>query len=127
MNASAVYQRQAVLTAGPARLVGMLYDEALAACERAQRILASDSPDLGEVSQQLGLAQRIVTELELALDHERGEAIAKSLAALYGFCRRRLVDANLRKETEPIAEALNILVHLRRAWRTVEEQSEVTA
>jgi len=61
-------------------------------------------------------AQRIVTELRVTLDHGRGGAIAANLDALYGFCLRTLVDANLSKDPSKLTPASDVLRSLRDAW-----------
>lgn len=110
------YAQTEVSTVTPARLVLLVYDAVLAAVEIARTALTSERPDLGVVSQQLTRAQQLVTELEVALDHERGGQIAASLQGLYDYARRRLVDANLSKDPGPLDEVTRIIGDLREAW-----------
>ena len=105
------YQAQAVETAGPAQLVLMMYDGALAAITKAEQ-----AADLETVNRALIKAQDIVTELQVTLDRERGGAIAASLSSLYTFCLERLIDANLRKDTSLLGDVRGILADLRSAW-----------
>lgn len=106
------YRTQAVETAGPAQLVLMLYDGALAALYRAR--LAEGSHET--VNAELLKAQAIVTELRVTLDHERGGEIASSLAALYEFCLDRMISANVRKELRLLDEVESVLREIRDAW-----------
>ena len=110
------YAQTEVSTVTPARLVLLMYDAVLAAVEIARTALTSERPDLEVVSQQLTRAQQLVTELEVALDHERGGQIAASLQGLYDYARRRLVDANLSKDPGPLDEVTRIIGDLREAW-----------
>lgn len=110
------YAQTEVSTVTPARLVLLMYDAVLAAVEIARTALTSERPDLGVVSQQLTRAQQLVTELEVALDHERGGQIAASLQGLYDYARRRLVDANLSKDPGPLDEVTRIIGDLWEAW-----------
>lgn len=110
------YAQTEVSTVTPARLVLLMYDAVLAAVEIARTALTSERPDLGVVSQQLTRAQQLVTELEVALDHERGGQISASLQGLYDYARRRLVDANLSKDPGPLDEVTRIIGDLREAW-----------
>ena len=64
----------------------------------------------------VSLNQLITIKLEMALDHDRGGQIAASLQGLYDYARRRLVDANLSKEPEPLEEVTRIIGDLRDAW-----------
>ncbi|HLV91435.1 MAG TPA: flagellar export chaperone FliS [Acidimicrobiia bacterium] len=110
------YAQTEVSTVSPARLVLLMYDAVLSAVEIARTALTSERPDLGVVSQQLTRAQQLVTELEVALDHERGGQIAASLQSLYVYARQRLVDANLAKDHEPLDHVTRIIGDLREAW-----------
>ena len=105
------YQTQAVRTAGPGQLVLMCYDGLLTALTRAQQ---ADTPE--GMGTELIRAQQIVTELEYALDHERGGQIARDLAALYGFCFRELVTANLEKDAGRLPAVQRVVVSLREGF-----------
>ena len=112
------YQAQAVETAGPAQLVLMLYDGALAALTRAEQSLGPDAPTgAAEVAnRELLRTQDIVTELRVTLDTERGGTIAVSLASLYDFCLEQLVGANIHKDATRLPAVRNVLAGLRDAW-----------
>lgn len=112
------YQAQAVDTAGPARLVLMLYDGALGALTRAEQALASTDPvvRIDGGNRELQRAQDIVSELSVTLDHDRGGAVAANLAALYDFCLDRLVTANVRKDPDGLDAVRDVLAGLRGAW-----------
>mgnify|MGYP001787607537 CR=1 FL=1 len=75
----AVYQAQAVGTAGPAQLVLMLYDGALAAIARAERTL--EQQDIAASHDELMRSQEIIAELALSLDVARGGDVARSIAS----------------------------------------------
>lgn len=105
------YQQQAVTTASPAQLVRMCYDGVLAAVTRARQ--ASDAETRNH---ELQRAQAIITELRITLDHERGGAVASSLAGLYGFCTQQLVAANVRGDLALLDDVSAIVGDLREAW-----------
>jgi flagellar protein FliS len=113
----AIYQANAVDTAGPAQLVLMLYDGALAAIGRAQVALAAN--DIAGSHDELLKSQEIVAELAASLDVTRGGDIATSIGSLYDFCQRGLISANLRKSDEPLPAVVEILAGLRDAWLSV--------
>jgi flagellar protein FliS len=115
------YRAQAVETAGPVQLVMMLYDGALGAIATAERALTSERA-LDAAHRELIRAQDIVTELMLALDHDRGGDIAAGLAIIYDYCLDRLMKANLAKDAAPLAEVTSSLSSLREAWATVATQ-----
>lgn len=114
------YQAQAVETAGPAQLVLMLYDGALAALTRSEQALGPGAPaGSAEVAnRELQRAQDIVTELQVTLDLDGGGTIAAHLAALYDYCTDRLITANVRKDPTELPGVRKILADLRDAWAT---------
>ena len=120
MITAQVYVTDSIATAGPAQLVLALYDGALGAIERARTLLvlgAHDGrKDVEAIHAQLVKAQRIVTELKVTLDHERGGDIAVNLDGLYAFCHRTLVDANLSKDPSRLTPASDVLRSLRDTW-----------
>ena len=120
MITAQAYVTDSIGTAGPAQLVLALYDGALGAIERARTILVlgahAGHGGIEAVHAQLVKAQRIVTELRVTLDHERGGDIARNLDALYEFCLRTLVDANLTKDSAKLTPASDVLRSLREAW-----------
>ena len=120
MISAQAYVTDSIATAGPAQLVLALYDGALGAIERARTLLVLGAhegrSDVEAIHAQLVKAQRIVTELKVTLDPERGGEIALNLDALYGFCLRTLVDANLSKDPSRLTPASDVLRSLRDTW-----------
>ena len=113
-NRTNPYQTQAVETANPAKLVLMLYDRALLAITRSRT--AAGPTAIETVNTELLRAQDILTELLVTLDHERGGAVASSLASLYEFCLERLALANVRKDMGLLDEVEPVIQGLRDAW-----------
>lgn len=116
MYGRAAYQQSATQTASPAQLVLMLFDGALLRMEQAVEALQSEPRDLNAAHEGIVKAQRIVDELELSLDHDRGGEIAANLAAVYAYVGELLLDANLRKDPAPLADAELVLRPLRDTW-----------
>lgn len=120
MITAQAYVTDSIATAGPAQLVLALYDGALVAIQRAVALMGptgtTPSSSIEAVHTQLVKAQRIVSELRVTLDHERGGSIATNLDSLYGFCLRMLVEANLSKDPHKLAPVLEVLRGLREAW-----------
>lgn len=113
------YRANAVLTASPGQLVLMLYDGALQAMAIAQQAFthpAADPRRLETINHQLLKAQRILAELQGGLNFETGGEFARTMHRLYDYHIRRLFEANLRKQVEPLAEAENLVRELREAW-----------
>ncbi len=116
-SANTAYQNQAVGTANPAQLVLMLYDRALAAIARSERLMiAPEAGSIEVIHAELTRAQEIVTELSLSLDHDRGGVIAGNLEAIYDFCLARLAEANVTKSPTLLPAVSRSLAELRTAF-----------
>jgi flagellar protein FliS len=103
-----------VETATPAELIGMLYDVGTGAIRAG--IAAAEQADRFEAGRQLLRAQDAVMELRCALNPDAGE-LAQNLDAIYAYLFQRLVDANVRRDGQAAAEALELLSGLQEAWR----------
>ena len=113
------YQAQSVLTASPGQLILMLYDGALRFLGHAIDGLRSpeDSPRRIEtINTNLLKAQNIVAELQSCLNHEAAGEHSAHLDRLYDYYLRRLFEANLRKQVEPVVEVEKLLRELRDGW-----------
>ncbi len=113
------YRANSVLTASPGQLVLMLYDGALKAIALAREGFekAPDDPRRIEViNQQLLKAQAILAELQNGLNLEVGGEFAQTMHRLYDYHNRRLLDANMRKQVEPVIEVERLVRELREAW-----------
>jgi len=113
------YKNDSVATASPAQLVTMLYDRALQGIHTARLHLSPEgtAPNRLELAnKELVHVQRIVTELQVTLDFERGGEVARSLDALYVWCMSQLVEANLTKDPVPLDSVENTISGIRDAW-----------
>lgn len=107
------YNRQAALSAPPARLLTMLYDRLLLDLGRAET--AQLGEDWQGASEQLLHAQAIVSELTGSLDLDAWDG-ATSLMVVYTYASKVLIDANIRRDVELTREAIGILEPLRQSW-----------
>ncbi len=113
------YRANAVLTASPGQLVLMLYDGALKALAIAIDAFAKPPEDFQRIEiihTQLIKAQAIIHELQGGLNFEAGGEFAHSMNRLYDYHNRRLFEANLRKQIEPVIEVERLIRELRDAW-----------
>ena len=108
------YLWDSVSTASPQRLVVMLYDGLVQDLQLAQQGIARG--DVTLVHTRLVRAQAIVTELQTSLDLDAWDG-ARGLNQLYTYLLELLVDANVRKDAEPLAQALAVVEPLQDAWR----------
>ena len=99
--ASQAYTQNSVLTAPPERLVVMLYDGAGRFLARAAAAVRED--DIAAAAEPLHRVHAILDELLATLDFEAGE-VAERLESIYLFCKRTLIEAQLKREAEPIEQ-----------------------
>jgi flagellar biosynthetic protein FliS len=120
-GAYASYATSNAATAGPNEVVRMAYDRILTACNRAESVSEAPTPGwLETFHTECVRAEDILVELAgmLATEHD-DEAVAElagQLYGLYGFCHARLVEANVMKDSEPLAAVRSTIAGLRAAW-----------
>jgi flagellar protein FliS len=61
------------------------------------------------------------------LNVERGGEIALNLLTIYEYMNRRLVDANLRKDAQPVREVEKLMRELLPAWEEAARQAAAMA
>ena len=114
------YRANAVLTASPGQLVLMMFDGALRAMAQAREAFsrpAEDRKRLEAINHQLIKAQQIIAQLQGALNFDAGDGqFAREMQRLYDYYGRRLFEANLRKQVEPVVEVEKLLGEVRNAW-----------
>lgn len=113
------YRTNAVLTASPGQLVLMLYDgvlKALAITKDAFERPVEDVRRIETINQQILKAQAIIHELQGGLNLEAGGEFAQTMDRLYDYHSRRLFEANMRKQVEPVIEVERLVRELRDAW-----------
>ena len=115
-NAQRAYNRSAILTAPPERLVVMLYDGAVRFLNQAALALRAGNPRVAW--QRMMRADAIINELDLTLDMSQGE-IAGRLRSIYLFCRRQLIEANRDADAERIETVARMLSELRESWNQI--------
>ena len=113
------YRTTAVLTASPGQLVLMLYDGALRSLALAREAFGRSETDfrrLEIINHQLIKTQAIIAELQGGLNFQEGGEVAATLNRLYEYYNRRLFEANLRKQEEPLIEVERLITELRAGW-----------
>ena len=101
----------------------MLYDEAIRQVDNAIDGMSGNVENVDRVNGALIKAQDLITELMVSLDFERGGEIAQGLFGLYMFFNQQLVDANIKKEVEPLLDVKKMLGELRSAWAQISDKT----
>ncbi|MBB2924216.1 flagellar export chaperone FliS [Cellulomonas cellasea] len=102
-----------VATAGPSRLLTMLYDRMVLDVERAEAALLAG--DRVEATNQLSHAQDIVAELIGSLDAEAWDG-GPGLLSIYTFLLSELLESSMTGSVERTAGCRAIITPLRDAW-----------
>lgn len=125
------YQKANIETASREQILIMLYDGAIQFLNKART--AMENKDFENTHNNLIGAQNIIQEFINSLDHEVAPQLAENLTSLYEYFLRRLVQANMKKQIEPIDEVLKYLKSLKATWEQAiqiaqkEAQNEVAS
>jgi flagellar protein FliS len=115
MNPQAAnYLRTKVMTATPEQLQLMLYDGAIRFGEQAK--LALEAKNFEQSYNLISRVQKIITEMSCTLKHDVDPDLCGKLAALYNYCYRKLIEANIQHTVESLDDALNVLRYQRETW-----------
>ena len=115
MNAAAAYKDSKILTASPAELTLMLFEGAIKFGNLA--IMAIEKNQFEKANSNIIKAERIIVELRTTLNFDY--PVAKDFKAVYDYIYARLLDANLKKDTEILEEALQYIREMRDTWKEV--------
>jgi len=114
MNIIRHHDLETMMDAEPARLVVMLYDEAISALRTAS--MAATAGDIETRCNGVTAASEIVGYLYLTLDPELGGEIAANLGALYAHILSQLPRVNMHNDAETAEHVIAILEPLRDSW-----------
>ena len=113
-NTSNQYLKTRVMTASKEQLQLMLYDGAIRFCEQGR--VAIEAGNVEQSYKMLTKAENIIMELSTSMRDEYAPETCARMRGLYMFCYERLVEANMKRSLEPLADALKILRHIRETW-----------
>ena len=111
------YREASVMTASPEQLVVMLYDGAGRFLRQAEGSMVEGS--WLQASEKLSRAEAIIDELLATLDMDAGE-VADRLQSIYIFCKTRLIEARIERDSVRVDQVARLLGELRDAWATIE-------
>jgi flagellar protein FliS len=115
-SAQQAYTESSVMTAPPERLVVMLYDGAIRFLTQGAFALRNGNREV--FANRLRRAEAIIDELNVTLDMSQGE-VAQHLRAIYAFCKRHLIEANVSSDPERLEQVIALLSPLRDAWQQI--------
>ena len=114
-SAYAQYNNSKVLTASPAELTLMLYEGAIKFCNIAEE--AVEQKNVEKAHNNIMKVQNIIDYLRKTLDMKY--AVAQDFERIYVYLEQRLLQANLKKDKEILAEVNMHLHSVRDTWKEV--------
>jgi flagellar protein FliS len=93
----------------------MLFEGALSSVRIAQRGIAANNPKLK--GENISRVLAILTELDCALDLEKGGDVARNLATLYDYMIKRLTHANIKNDPDALKEVERLLCELQEGFK----------
>lgn len=126
MGVQAAYQQYKevqVKTANNGKLVLMLYQGIIKFLRLAKKHIGD--ANMAGANENLIKAQNIINELSANLDREKGGEIAQNLYNLYQFMNRNLIQANIKKEIEPIEIVEEMMIELLETWKQIVNGKQV--
>ena len=120
---SASYREMEILSASPARLVVMLFDQLVIRLTRAR--IAIESGDVKLRTESILRSRAIVSELLSSLDFEKGEQIAVDLSGIYKVMLGELVDVGTRNDIKTMNKLIAIAGDLRDGFAGAAEQLNI--
>lgn len=114
-NMAQQYNRNKILTATPAELTLLLYEGAIKFCNIAQ--VAIEKNDTEKAHTNIVKAEMIIEELQSTLN--RKYPVAEDFDNVYKYICSLLVDANMKKDTQVLDQALVELRGMRDTWKEV--------
>ncbi len=114
------YKVNEISTVSQVKLIVMLFDGAVRFLGIAMENMTPRKYDV--VNQNIIKAQDIVTELLLSLNMEEGKEVANNLMSIYIYLKKRLLEANMKKDKKILEECTKILKELKSSWEEMEKK-----
>lgn len=111
------YKTNEISTMSQGKLVVMLYDGAIRFSNTAIENMTPRKYEI--VNRNIIKAQDIITELMTSLNLDQGGKIAEDLLSLYIYLKKRLLEANVQKNSKILKEVVKILTELKSSWEEI--------
>jgi len=117
---SAYKSTETQVTDNKGKILLLLYDGAIRFTRFARMGMERKDPKIK--GENISKVIAIITELDCALDQEKGKELAENLAGLYQYMLRRLTHANVNNEIQPLEEVERLLNELKEAFEAAAQQ-----
>jgi len=119
-----IYDEQEIMEMKPQELTALLYTAFLEKLRGA--IKALEEGNLIGVNHLLQSCNDILERLGGGINYKAG-IIADQLEALYDFCSRKLMEANVKKDKDIMLQVLKIMENISEAWSIAMEKADMEA
>ncbi|MGE5473236.1 MAG: flagellar export chaperone FliS [Ignavibacteriales bacterium] len=106
------YEHNSIFTASPEELTLMLYNGAIKFVKQTEFNIQDKAFD--KANDNCKKAQNIISELMNTLDMKYD--MSQQLYSLYEYIHRRLMEGNMKKDTEILKESREFIEQLRDTW-----------
>lgn len=108
-----VYKSNSINHASKPQMLLMLVDGAVKFSKNAQ--IALDEKDYSSANEALIRVQDIFGELMVSLDKSSGKW-AEDLFALYVYIKNKLIEVNIKKDSDGMRELMPLIIEIRDMW-----------
>jgi flagellar protein FliS len=119
-NPYQAYQTNQILLAKPEELTLHLYNGAIKFIQQAK--MAMNKNEIEKTNELLLRVQDILMELITTLNMEY--EVSHSLLQLYEYMKRRIIEANIKKDQSILQEAEEMLLELKQTWMQAMKQAK---
>ncbi|MFZ7112559.1 MAG: flagellar export chaperone FliS [Desulfatiglandales bacterium] len=117
------YDRIRVETAGKMDLVVLCYEKTIQFLDKARTYYQEEKFD--QKQDMLNRALGIISELNAALDYDKGGKIAENLETIYNYVTRRLIQGDLQRDLTAFDESMRLMKDLKGAWVSIATGSPI--
>ncbi len=108
------------MTESKEEILLMLYEGALISLRIARRGIREKNPKLK--GEKISKVLAILTELDCALDREKGGELAENIAGIYRYLINRLTTANIKNDPEALEEVERLLGELYEGFKEIAQR-----
>ncbi len=120
MELAKEYQKNNIMTADGVGVIILLYDGVVDFNSRAKT--AIDQNNIESRNKFINKSLAIISELDNALDMERGGIISENLTRLYAFMMEELTKANINNDRAPLDTVTGLVTELRKGWEGIQNK-----
>ena len=117
-NPYAKYKQQSVMTITQGDMINLLYDEIINRLNKG--LLGLEVRDFEASNTHFKKAQAIISHLESTLDGQY--PVSQNLSSLYEYFNYQIVQANIKKNPDPVREVLPMIMELKEAFAQADKQ-----